>query len=321
MGLPAARLGDPTVHGGVITVGLPTVMIGNMPAARIGDMHTCPMVTVLVPHVGGPLVLGAFTVLVGFVPQSRQTDMLVCVGPPDAVAMGCPTVLVGMSGGAGGAGAILGGLMAGVGNFLGGGYPRTVLQADGSYVTQYNSFITIEGTPEYQAKVVRDLNIISSTPSGQRLLTSMESSGQQCRIHTDNGTGNWAWTDPPPTTAGAPGYLQADGTAGSPANTEIGYNPDRTHLSGPPGSPYNTADWAQEGNRPADVGLYHEMVHADDMQHGRMDSDMGTNAGPRAGDPLAHSESRAVGLPPYDGESYSENTYRDDRGLPPRTFY
>ncbi|HOZ08825.1 MAG TPA: PAAR domain-containing protein, partial [candidate division Zixibacteria bacterium] len=44
MGKPAARMGDMTVHGGAIVVGEPTVLIGGLPAARVGDMHTCPMV-------------------------------------------------------------------------------------------------------------------------------------------------------------------------------------------------------------------------------------------------------------------------------------
>lgn len=65
------------------------------PAARIGDMHVCPMVTGLVPHVGGPIILGCFTVLTGKRPQARVTDPCVCVGPPDMIAMGSPTVFVG----------------------------------------------------------------------------------------------------------------------------------------------------------------------------------------------------------------------------------
>src|SRR5580704_8822754 len=109
MGSPAARIGDPTAHGGVVGIGCPTVIIGNMPASRIGDMHACPMVTVVVPHVGGPFVLGSFTVLTGFSPQSRVGDALICVGPPDVLAMGCPTVMVGMGGGAG-----FGGIMTGL---------------------------------------------------------------------------------------------------------------------------------------------------------------------------------------------------------------
>jgi uncharacterized Zn-binding protein involved in type VI secretion len=65
------------------------------PAARIGDMHTCPMVTGLVPHVGGPILPPcAVTVLTGKIPQARVTDMAVCVGPPDVIVQGSATVLV-----------------------------------------------------------------------------------------------------------------------------------------------------------------------------------------------------------------------------------
>jgi uncharacterized Zn-binding protein involved in type VI secretion len=64
------------------------------PASRITDMHVCPLVTVLVPHVGGPILPpGAVTVLIGGLPAARATDMCVCVGPPDVIAMGSPTVL------------------------------------------------------------------------------------------------------------------------------------------------------------------------------------------------------------------------------------
>jgi len=66
-----------------------------MLAARIGDPHVCPMLTVLVPHVGGPIALGCFTVLTGMMPQSTVTNMCVCVGPPDMIAKGSATVLVG----------------------------------------------------------------------------------------------------------------------------------------------------------------------------------------------------------------------------------
>ncbi len=66
-----------------------------MPAARLGDLHVCPMVTGIVPHVGGPIALGSFTVLIGMMPAARLADMAVCVGPPDMVAMGCPTVIIG----------------------------------------------------------------------------------------------------------------------------------------------------------------------------------------------------------------------------------
>lgn len=66
------------------------------PAARVTDMHTCPMVTGTVPHVGGPaLPPGAPTVLIGGMPALRVGDMLTCSGPPDTVIKGSATVLIG----------------------------------------------------------------------------------------------------------------------------------------------------------------------------------------------------------------------------------
>ena len=66
------------------------------PAARLTDPHVCPMVTVLVPHVGGPISApGAPTVLIGGMPAAVVGDICVCTGPPDAIAMGAPTVLIG----------------------------------------------------------------------------------------------------------------------------------------------------------------------------------------------------------------------------------
>jgi uncharacterized Zn-binding protein involved in type VI secretion len=68
----------------------------GMPAARLTDMHVCPMVTVLVPHVGGPIVApGAPLVLISGLPAARVTDMAVCVGPPDLIVLGAFTVLIG----------------------------------------------------------------------------------------------------------------------------------------------------------------------------------------------------------------------------------
>lgn len=105
------------------------------PAARVGDMHVCPMVTPGVPpipHVGGPILPpGVPTVLIGGQPAATLGDMCTCVGPPDSIVMGsagvmiggkpaarmgdstahggsivigCPTVLIGEAGGGGGGG-------------------------------------------------------------------------------------------------------------------------------------------------------------------------------------------------------------------------
>ncbi len=66
----------------------------GMPASRITDMHVCPMATGPVPHVGGPILPpGAVTVLIGGLPAARVGDMATCVGPPDTIVLGSMTVL------------------------------------------------------------------------------------------------------------------------------------------------------------------------------------------------------------------------------------
>jgi uncharacterized Zn-binding protein involved in type VI secretion len=65
-------------------------------AARVTDMHVCPMVTGTVPHVGGPVLPpGAPTVLIGGMPAACVGDMCVCTGPPDSIILGSATVLIG----------------------------------------------------------------------------------------------------------------------------------------------------------------------------------------------------------------------------------
>jgi len=67
-------------------------------AARIGDTHTCPMQTPgtpPIPHVGGPVAAGFPQVMIGFMPAARMGDMAICVGPPDTIAQGSATVMIG----------------------------------------------------------------------------------------------------------------------------------------------------------------------------------------------------------------------------------
>lgn len=68
----------------------------GLPAARITDMHLCPMVTGVVPHVGGPILKPASpTVLIGGLPAAGSGSACTCVGPPDTVTKGSGTVLIG----------------------------------------------------------------------------------------------------------------------------------------------------------------------------------------------------------------------------------
>jgi uncharacterized Zn-binding protein involved in type VI secretion len=65
------------------------------PAARVSDLHVCPMVTGVVPHVGGPILPpGAVTVLIGGLPAARVGDQATCTGPPDAIILGSLKVLI-----------------------------------------------------------------------------------------------------------------------------------------------------------------------------------------------------------------------------------
>jgi uncharacterized Zn-binding protein involved in type VI secretion len=95
---PAARLADLTSHGTPLGPGpgSPDVLIGGMPAWRaIADTHACPLVTVLVPHVGGVIAVGSTSVLIGGMPAARMGDIVVEAGPPNTVAIGCPNVMIG----------------------------------------------------------------------------------------------------------------------------------------------------------------------------------------------------------------------------------
>ena len=87
-----------TAHGTPLSPGpgSPTVLIGGMPAWRSGsDMHVCPLVTGIVPHVGGVVAMGSATVLIGGLPAARQGDIITEAGPPNSITVGCPTVMIG----------------------------------------------------------------------------------------------------------------------------------------------------------------------------------------------------------------------------------
>ena len=97
MGLPAARIGDPTSHGTPLGPGpgSPTVLIGGRPAWRaVADFHACPLFNGPSPHVGGVVTPGSPTVLIGGMPAARQGDV-VAEGPPNAILLGEVTVLIG----------------------------------------------------------------------------------------------------------------------------------------------------------------------------------------------------------------------------------
>jgi len=90
---PAARLLDPTAHPGFIAgPGVPTVLIGGLPAAVVGDQHACTMPPPTGPHPPSPMVKGSATVLIGGRPAVRLGDLSGCGAP---VVAGAFTVMIG----------------------------------------------------------------------------------------------------------------------------------------------------------------------------------------------------------------------------------
>lgn len=95
---PAARVGDATSHGTPLSPGpgSANVLIGGMPAWRASsDLHICPLANGTVPHVGGMVQMGSTTVLINNLPAARLGDMISESGPPNTISMGCATVLIG----------------------------------------------------------------------------------------------------------------------------------------------------------------------------------------------------------------------------------
>ncbi|MDY6818770.1 MAG: PAAR domain-containing protein [Halobacteriales archaeon] len=86
-----------TAHGTPLPgPGSPNVLIGGLPAWRVGiDFHTCPLTTGPNPHVGGVVTNGSTTVLINGAPAARQGDTIAENGPPNTIASGCPTVMIG----------------------------------------------------------------------------------------------------------------------------------------------------------------------------------------------------------------------------------
>ncbi|GGO94457.1 PAAR domain-containing protein [Wenjunlia tyrosinilytica] len=90
---PAARVLDPTGHPGVVAgPGVPTVLIGGMPAAVLGDTHTCAMPPLAGPHPPSPIVGASLTVLISGRGAARMGDLTGCGAP---IVAGLPTVQIG----------------------------------------------------------------------------------------------------------------------------------------------------------------------------------------------------------------------------------
>ncbi|WP_434299504.1 M91 family zinc metallopeptidase [Corallococcus exiguus] len=172
---------------------------------------------------------------------------------------------------------------------------------------QRGSSVSVTGSAEFQARVQSDLDAMRSLPSGQDLLRTLDDSGKKTVIRetsSGNSAGGTNFND---------GFMNADGTPGKGTDSQVNYNTTRISLG--------SEEWM---NRPPVVGLFHELVHASDMNNGTLA--LGSKDGTR------NLETSAVGLPidldqdpstpdVVQGGRPGENVLRDDLNLPTRPRY
>ncbi|HEY4360175.1 MAG TPA: M91 family zinc metallopeptidase [Bryobacteraceae bacterium] len=317
------------------------------PAARVTDMHVCPMVTVLVPHVGGPILPPcAMPVLISGLPAARITDMLVCVGPPDIIVQGSFTVLIqGLPAArmfdmtAHGGVIVLGDFKTWIGDSgsgSGGG-------GGGMAAPAPPAMPAMPAMPNPPALPMPDLPSVPSVPAPPDPEAAFKAATQNIKIsgdaafqekvtkdlhqiyNTPTGKGllesiqkSGKTVEIKPTAnpgdGNATGYKNAadrfkaaDGTPGKGTDSVVYYNPDRTKIG--------DEDWA---TRPPAIGLGHELVHAEQASYGKMaPGDTDNDHKPDPSDPSKTAQERvreveAAGIPPNDTYPYTENKLRDE---------
>jgi uncharacterized Zn-binding protein involved in type VI secretion len=260
------------------------------PAARVTDDHSCPdfifVATTPVPHVGGPVQPpGAPTVKIGGQPAARLGDFAQCVlGPTDVIAGGASTVLIGQLP----ATRVVIDKTVHKGIVKPPGMP-TVKIGGPSFSLPPN--FDLRGSPDFQNKLVRDLYFLSTTNTGKQLIDRLAASGQTITFKpTDDGN------------------EESEGIFGG---ATVYYNPDGVRQMQDA-----AGNWT---SRPPVVGLAHEMVHALGDVEGNAPPYGNIDPSPPPSEPnIRQEEARAIGTGSYTGSSPSENSLRQEMGLPQR---
>jgi len=259
------------------------------PAARITDFHACPLVTGLVPHVGGPIIPPcSLNVLTGSLNQARISDLATCVGPPDVIAMGSFSVLVN-----GLPAARLFDMTVHGGVILAPGWP-TVEIGDPAFAIP--SVIQIAEPAVFQQQVIRDLVLIGRTPSGQALFKRLQKAGKTINIEFLLSLDN----------SSTSAHSVTDATNGVGTGSTIGYSPIANSTAQDSGG--NTLPM------PAQVMLGHELMHALRNAEGKNDFTT-TDSNPPPTEPnMAEGEAMAVGAGSHNADYPTENSLRKDLG-------
>ncbi len=259
------------------------------PAARVSDIHTCPQVTVLVPHVGGPILPPcSLNVMTGSLNAARVSDLAMCVGPPDVIVKGAFSVLIN-----GLPAARLTDLTLHGGVITAPGWP-TVEIGDPAFAIP--SVINITGRPAFQQQVVRDLVLIGMTPSGQALFARLQAAGKPVNIVFSTVANNAGTT---------PGSV-SDAKDGTGTGSTITYNPAAN------GTAFDNSGGTLPF--PAQLMLGHEMIHALRNAQGT-NNFTGTDPSAPASEPgMPEGEAMAVGAGSHSGDYPTENSLRNDLG-------
>lgn len=262
-------------------------------ACRVGDLHVCPAFTPL-PHVGGSVVpTGPVTVNAEGPMAARVGDFVTCVGgggPTDVIVEGALTVLVGG--------------LPWAGRFDKTAHGGVLLLAASTVYVGGQAFalppqMKIKGPPDFQNKVIRDLALLAGTPSGQRLFERIEAADQPITIIPESNPHN---------SFAAP-VDGAKASAGIPTGSTVMYNPSVSITV------YDSAN--NSIDEPPQMVLGHELVHALNNSNGTHHH--GIDPAPPASEPTIEEEEAAtIGTGSHSGDDLTENTFRNDLGLPRR---
>lgn len=262
-----------------------------MPAvARKDDLTFCPSTErIIIPHVGGKLVNNTpVCAEANGRPVIRLADFSKCQfgAPKDVVIEGSSTVeLCGLP-----IARVLDHMIHG--GLIITGSPDVEV---GGPAFKLPKVLKIKGTPEFQNQTVRDLYMISETPSGQEMFKRLDAAKQPVTINQHTGTNGYC----------SP-VSGADATSGTPTGSSVLYNPD-----------YRSNAFDSAGNniaQPPQVILFHEMGHALANSEGR--HAQGTDPTPPTSEPtIEEEEAQAIGTGSHEHEYPSENSLRRDLGL------
>lgn len=257
-------------------------------AARTTDNHTCPMWSGPVAHVGGPILPPcSINVLTVGLFQARLADFLFCAGGPDVIAKAATTVLVnGLPAARLTDMTVHGGVIVAPGAL-------TVTIGDPAFSLPAN--FKLQGPPDFQNKLIRDLYFLSTTAAGKDLIAKLAAAGQTITFVPTNVQNSYC----SPVDSG-------DAQAGKATGSTIQYNPDLTMMA-----------FDVSGNpiaEPAQVILDHEMNHA--LANSTGTHKYGTDPAAPASEPtIDQEEAQAIGTGSHSAQNPSENTLRSELGM------